>query len=208
MADLLVNLYQLKEWDESRLAEDGIVVKRALIPDKGKILDFVKTYYEGGWVHECEYALMNNPTSCYIAIKDKEVIGFSCYDATSKGTVSGAKDEDDAVVLAKSVICSSLVKAAMFGADANWGIVLCAMGYSGVEFDPTTVTVSFVSKAGEITVCENGAGLVFDEDLAKKILVEDEVTILATLTAGEGTATAWGCDLTYDYVKINGDYRT
>lgn len=85
MADLLVNLYQMREWDESRLKEDGIVIKRALIPDKGKVLDFVRTYYEGGWVHECEYALMNNPTSCYIAIKDKEIIGFSCYDATSKG---------------------------------------------------------------------------------------------------------------------------
>ncbi|MBQ3054750.1 MAG: bifunctional glutamate N-acetyltransferase/amino-acid acetyltransferase ArgJ [Oscillospiraceae bacterium] len=122
--------------------------------------------------------------------------------------VSGAKNEEDAVVLAKSVICSSLVKAAMFGADANWGRVLCAMGYSGVEFDPEEVTVSFVSKAGKITVCENGAGLVFDEDLAKKILSEDEVEIRAYLRAGDGEATAWGCDLTYDYVKINGDYRT
>ena len=123
-------------------------------------------------------------------------------------TVSGAKTEEDAVCLAKSVISSSLVKAAMFGTDANWGRVLCAMGYSGVEFDPQTVTVSFRSAVGEITVCEQGAGLVFDEDMAKKILSEDEIEICATLCAGSASASAWGCDLTYDYVKINGDYRT
>ncbi len=123
-------------------------------------------------------------------------------------TVSGADTEENAVALAKSVISSSLTKAAMFGADANWGRVLCAMGYSGIEFDPQTVTVSFRSAVGSITVCENGAGLVFDEDLAKKILSEAEVEICASMTAGDATASAWGCDLTYDYVKINGDYRT
>jgi len=123
-------------------------------------------------------------------------------------TVSGADTEENAVALAKSVISSSLTKAAMFGADANWGRVLCAMGYSGIEFDPQTVTVSFRSAVGSITVCENGAGLVFDEDLAKKILSEPEVEICASMTAGNASASAWGCDLTYDYVKINGDYRT
>ena len=123
-------------------------------------------------------------------------------------TVCGAKDEKSAEKLAKSIISSSLTKAAMFGADANWGRVICAMGYSGEDFDPDSVTISFVSNAGEITVCENGRGVVFDEDLAKKILSEDEIQICAKLCEGDGNATVWGCDLTYDYVKINGDYRT
>lgn len=123
-------------------------------------------------------------------------------------TVAGALSEDDAVVFAKSVIGSSLVKAAMFGADANWGRVICAMGYAGLALDPATVSISFGSKAGKIDVCRAGAGLPFDEEIAKKILIEDEVEIFATLAAGDASATAWGCDLTYDYVKINGDYRT
>ena len=106
------------------------------------------------------------------------------------------------------MICSSLVKAAMFGADANWGRVLCALGYSGADIDPVKVGVSFASKAGSIEVCRNGAGVGFSEDLAKKILSEKEIDILVTLGEGSGEATAWGCDLTYDYVKINGDYRT
>ncbi len=123
-------------------------------------------------------------------------------------TVDGAKDEAAAKVVAKSVICSSLVKAAMFGSDANWGRVLCAIGYSGAEVDVNKVAVRFVSKAGEIAVCENGAGIAFSEDLAKKILLEKEIGIEITLGDGAGHAVAWGCDLTYDYVKINGDYRT
>lgn len=123
-------------------------------------------------------------------------------------TVSGTKTEEDAVTLAKSVISSSLVKAAMFGTDANWGRVICAMGYAGLEFDPGTVDISFASRAGQIKVCAAGAGLPFDEARAKEILTQDEVEIRATLTAGDASATAWGCDLTYDYVKINGDYRT
>lgn len=123
-------------------------------------------------------------------------------------TVSGARDEDTAETLAKAVCASSLVKAAMFGADANWGRVLCAMGYSKGPFRPEYVDVSFTSNAGEILVCEKGAGLDFDEDLAKKILTEKEVTIAIDVKEGDASATAWGCDLTYDYVKINGDYRT
>ena len=122
--------------------------------------------------------------------------------------VTGAKDEDTAKTAAKSVICSSLVKAAMFGADANWGRVLCALGYSGADIDPEKVGVSFASKAGSIEVCKNGAGVGFSEELAKQILSEKEIDILVTLGEGNGEATAWGCDLTYDYVKINGDYRT
>ena len=122
--------------------------------------------------------------------------------------VSGAKDEPTAKTVAKSVICSSLTKAAMFGADANWGRILCAIGYSGADVDVTKVGVKFVSKAGELAVCENGAGIDFSEDTAKIVLSEDEIDILITLGDGEGSATAWGCDLTYDYVKINGDYRT
>ncbi|NLD88528.1 MAG: bifunctional glutamate N-acetyltransferase/amino-acid acetyltransferase ArgJ [Clostridiales bacterium] len=122
--------------------------------------------------------------------------------------VSGASTEDKAETLAKSVIGSSLTKAAMFGADANWGRVLCAMGYSGENFDPKNVDISFSSAAGRIKVCENGAGLPFDEELAKKILTENEVVIEALLREGSCEATAWGCDLTYDYVRINGDYRS
>jgi glutamate N-acetyltransferase/amino-acid N-acetyltransferase len=123
-------------------------------------------------------------------------------------TVTGAKDEQTAKTVAKSVICSSLTKAAMFGADANWGRILCAIGYSGADVDVHKVGVKFVSAAGEILVCENGAGVEFSEELAKKILLEKEIGISITLGDGEGAATAWGCDLTYDYVKINGDYRT
>ena len=123
-------------------------------------------------------------------------------------TVDGAKDEKNAKIIAKSVICSSLVKSAMFGSDANWGRVLCAIGYSGAEVDVNKVFVSFVSNKGEISVCENGAGVDFSEEKAKEILLEEEITIKIGLGDGNGKATAWGCDLTYDYVKINGDYRT
>ena len=123
-------------------------------------------------------------------------------------TVKGAKDEETAEILAKSIAGSSLTKAAMFGSDANWGRVLCAMGYSGAEFNTEKVLVEFASKEGSIAVCEDGRGLDFDEDLAKKILSQDEVEINVTLQEGSGSATCWGCDLTYDYVKINGDYRT
>jgi glutamate N-acetyltransferase/amino-acid N-acetyltransferase len=122
--------------------------------------------------------------------------------------VSGAKDVDTAKTVAKSVICSSLVKAAMFGSDANWGRVLCAIGYSGADVDVMGVGVSFKSKEGKITVCENGAGIEFSEEIAKEILLEKEIEILVSLGDGEFEAAAWGCDLTYDYVKINGDYRT
>ena len=122
--------------------------------------------------------------------------------------VKGAKDISAAKTIAKSVICSSLVKAAMFGADANWGRVLCAIGYSGAEVDVNRVDVAFKSKKGEIPVCKNGAGVEFSEEFAKEILLEDEITIAVSLGDGVANSTAWGCDLTYDYVKINGDYRT
>lgn len=122
--------------------------------------------------------------------------------------VTGAKDVPTAKTVAKSVVCSSLLKAAMFGADANWGRVLCAIGYSGADVDVTAVDVAFRSARGTIPVCENGAGVPFSEELAKEILLEKEIEILVRAGAGEGSATAWGCDLTYDYVKINGDYRT
>ena len=123
-------------------------------------------------------------------------------------TVSGAADKETARTLAKSVICSSLLKAAMFGADANWGRVLCAIGYSGASLDVNKVDVSFVSAAGTIDVCRDGAGIPFSEEEAKKVLLEKEIEILIALHAGDASASAWGCDLTYDYVKINGDYRT
>lgn len=122
--------------------------------------------------------------------------------------VTGALDEAAAKTVARSVICSSLLKAAMFGADANWGRVLCAVGYSGAQVDIHKVGVAFHSKAGTVHVCEDGAGIPFSEEEAKKVLSESEIDILVTLGDGEASATAWGCDLTYDYVKINGDYRT
>ncbi len=122
--------------------------------------------------------------------------------------VTGGVDEQNARIVAKSVICSSLFKAAMFGADANWGRVLCAIGYSGADVDIHAVDVAFRSAKGEIAVCKNGAGVPFSEEVAKEILLESEIQILIELNSGNGTATAWGCDLTYDYVKINGDYRT
>ena len=122
--------------------------------------------------------------------------------------VSGADSEATAKTVAKSVICSSLLKAAMFGADANWGRVLCAIGYSGAPVDVSRVDVSFRSPKGEILVCRDGAGVEFSEEIAKEILLEREIEILVSVGDGAASATAWGCDLTYDYVKINGDYRT
>lgn len=122
--------------------------------------------------------------------------------------VSGAPDDATARSLAKSVITSSLFKAAMFGADANWGRVLCALGYAEAEFDIAKTEVIFESPAGSILVCQNGAGVPFSEEKAKEILTEEEIQIKVGLFQGKAAATAWGCDLTYDYVKINGDYRS
>ena len=122
--------------------------------------------------------------------------------------VEGGKTAKDAKLAAKAVCCSSLLKAAIFGADANWGRVLCALGYSGAEMDVHKVDVAFRSAMGTVSVCEMGAGVPFSEEKAKAILLEDEIEVLVTLRDGDASATAWGCDLTYDYVKINGDYRT
>ncbi len=122
--------------------------------------------------------------------------------------VSGANTLATAKTVAKSVVCSSLLKAAMFGADANWGRVLCAIGYSGADVDVSKVDVSFRSAKGDILVCENGAGVPFSEEKAKEILLENEIEILVSVGDGAYSSTAWGCDLTYEYVKINGDYRT
>ena len=119
-----------------------------------------------------------------------------------------ARSEESAERLAKAVVGSPLVKAAMFGADANWGRVLCAMGYSKAPFRPEYVDIKFSSAAGEVAVCRQGDGLLFDEDLARKVLTQDEVVIEVDLNEGNEEASCWGCDLTYDYVKINGDYRT
>ncbi len=123
-------------------------------------------------------------------------------------TVQGAASEDKAEAMAKAVVRSPLVKTAMFGADANWGRVLCAIGYSGAQFDPKDVAVKFQSPAGELEVCTAGQGVAFDEDAAKTVLSEKEITILVTLHEGSAACSCWGCDLTYDYVKINGDYRS
>jgi len=123
-------------------------------------------------------------------------------------TVEGAPDTRTARVLSKSVICSNLFKAAMFGADANWGRVLCALGYADADFDISRTGVCFASAAGSVEVCKDGAGVPFSEEQAKRVLGEKEIDIRVSLCQGGGSATAWGCDLTYDYVKINGDYRS
>jgi len=123
-------------------------------------------------------------------------------------TIDGAIDEETAITLAKSVASSSLVKAACFGADANWGRVLCAMGYSGGGFAPEKTDVSFKSDKGAIEVCRNGMPVTFIEEKAKEILLQEEIEILINLNEGKSRASVWGCDLTYDYVKINGDYRS
>ena len=123
-------------------------------------------------------------------------------------TVAGAKDKNAARRVAKSVICSSLFKAAMFGADANWGRILCAIGYSGAAVDVDKIDVTLASSAGAFLVCKNGRGVEFSEEFAKKVLTQDEIKIQIQLNQGTAQATAWGCDLTYDYVKINGDYRS
>ena len=122
--------------------------------------------------------------------------------------VMGADTLEIAKKVAKSVVCSSLTKAAMFGADANWGRILCAIGYSGCQVDVNKIDVYFKSCKGQILVCQNGSGVDFSEEKAKEILLQDEIDILVNLNTGEYSSTAWGCDLTYDYVKINGDYRT
>jgi glutamate N-acetyltransferase/amino-acid N-acetyltransferase len=122
--------------------------------------------------------------------------------------VSGASTDSAAKAIAKSIICSSLVKTAMFGADANWGRILCAIGYSKEKVDVHKVDVTFKSPKGEILVCRDGASIDFSEEKAKEILLEKEIEICVALGDGDGKATAWGCDLTYEYVKINGDYRT
>jgi glutamate N-acetyltransferase/amino-acid N-acetyltransferase len=122
--------------------------------------------------------------------------------------ILGAKTEEDAVILGKSVINSSLVKTAMFGSDANWGRILCALGYAKIDFAPEKVDVSFESSAGSIKVCEAGSSLPFDEDIAKKVLSENEIVIKVNLFLGDHDAYVWGCDLSYEYVKINGDYRS
>lgn len=122
--------------------------------------------------------------------------------------VVGAENKEQAVTLAKSVITSNLTKAAIFGHDANWGRILCAMGYSGAQFDPDRVDLYFASAAGKLQIIENGVAVDYSEEEATRILSEKEVTAVADLKAGDAKATAWGCDLTYDYVKINADYRS
>ena len=146
----------------------------------------------------------------YVTIKLSNQVAKDGEGATKliQCTISGARNEDDALKLSKSVINSSLVKAAMFGCDANWGRILCAMGYAKAFFDPEKVNVYFESKQGSIIVCKNGASVNFDEDTALKILKEDEILIKVELNIGDAEITTWGCDLTYDYVKINGDYRS
>lgn len=147
------------------------------------------------------YAVMMNMTRMLAADGEGASKLLEC-------NVKGAEDFETARCVAKSVICSSLFKCAMFGADANWGRVLCAVGYADADFDINKVSVTLGSLKGEINVCENGTGVPFSEEKAKEILLEDEIIINISLGEGSGEASAWGCDLTYDYVKINGDYRS
>ncbi len=151
----------------------------------------------------CEALAMITEKLCKAIAKDGEGATklVECF-------VTGGKDWNTAKTVAKSVICSSLFKAAMFGADANWGRVLCAIGYSGAVVDVTKIDVSFTSAKGTVVVCQNGAGVDFSEEIAKEILLEDEIKVNINLNNGDACAVARGCDLTYDYVKINGDYRT
>ncbi len=122
--------------------------------------------------------------------------------------VVGADKNETAKIIAKGIICSSLVKTAIFGADANWGRILCAVGYSGASVNTGIIDISFVSSAGEIMVCKQGSGIAFSEKKAKEILIRDEIKILVNLNSGNQKAVAWGCDMTYEYVRINGEYRT
>jgi len=163
------------------------------------------TIIEEGADYTAFCAALNEVTTtlCRAIAKDGEGATrlLTCY-------VTGGKTVRDAKLAAKSVVCSSLFKAAIFGADANWGRVLCALGYSGAHINVKAVDVAFRSSKGTILVCKDGASLPFSEENAKDILMEDEIDVLITLHDGDAAATAWGCDLTYDYVKINGDYRT
>ena len=129
-------------------------------------------------------------------------------DLTASVCACSAKNDKEGVIFAKSVITSSLVKTAMFGADANWGRILCALGNAGLDFDHEKINVTFKSKSGSVLVCQNGSSINFDEDIAKKVLLEPEITIYITMGSSDSIVTAWGCDLTYEYVKINGDYRS
>ena len=164
-----------------------------------------KTIMTGGE----DYAAFCKALHCVTAILCRMIAGDG-EGATKllECRVYGAADEKNARIAAKSVICSSLLKAAMFGADANWGRVLCAIGYSGAQVDVNKIDLYFKSTKGEILVCKDGSGVDFSEEKAKEILLEKEIGILVNLNSGSCEATAWGCDLTYDYVKINGDYRT
>ncbi len=146
----------------------------------------------------------------YVSLKLSKEIAGDGEGATKliEATVSGANDYEGAAQIAKSIISSSLVKTAMFGEDANWGRVLCAIGYSGINVDVSKVEVEFQSSAGCVKVCKKGAGIDFSEEIAKKVLKEKEIKISASVGNGAASATAFGCDLSYEYVRINGDYRT
>lgn len=156
-----------------------------------------------------DYATFVEALKC-VCVSLAKMMAFDGEGATKLliAEVMHAKTKEDARIVAKSVICSSLLKAAMFGADANWGRVLCAIGYSKANVDIFKVDVSFESNKGNILVCKNGSGVEFSEEIAKEILLEPEIKIIINLNDGEGASQAFGCDLTYDYVKINGDYRS
>ena len=174
------------------------------------------TILANGMAGNCEIVADGDDFSeCMRALNTVTVYLCKCIAGGGEGAtkmiecrVDGAASKSVAKTVAKAVICSSLTKAAMFGADANWGRVLCAIGYSGADVDVNKVDVSFISNAGRVDVCKDGAGIEFSEDIAKKVLTEKEITIAVSLNSGDFGATAWGCDLTYDYVRINGDYRT
>ena len=192
----------------NRLTVDGDTSTNdmVLIMANGEAMDYEKREIK---IDDSDYKIFSGALE-YICVSLARMMARDGEGATKliTVTVTDAYSEETAETLAKSVASSSLVKAACFGADANWGRVLCAMGYAGADFTPEKTSVSFKSRAGEIEVCKDGGPVSFSEEKAKLILSEEEIEILISLREGGGTASAWGCDLTYDYVKINGDYRS
>lgn len=198
LSDVVKITYNCLSVDGDQSTNDTCVVLASGLAENAEIITDCEDYQT---FRQALYTVMMNMT---------RMLAYDGEGATKllECTVSGAEDLDSAIAVAKSVICSPLLKCAMFGSDANWGRVLCAVGYAPAEFDIRKVAVTLASRAGSVDVCKNGAGIAFSEEKAKKILLEDEIQILVSIGDGAASATAWGCDLTYDYVKINGDYRS
>lgn len=198
LSEVVQVTYNCLSVDGDQSTNDTCLVMASGLAGNGEITSESEDYWT---FHRALYCVMMNLT---------RMLAYDGEGATKllECVVSGAPDRDTAIAVAKSVVCSPLLKCAMFGADANWGRVLCAIGYAPAEFDIHQVAVTLASRAGSVHVCQNGAGVAFSEEEAKKVLLEDEIQILVSIGDGYASAIAWGCDLTYDYVKINGDYRS